>query len=176
MNWLGLSRPVSARVLPLVAILSLFAAPSGAVDRVHVANPEGPTELAFTQPNGRAVRATVSQAKLTNNYPYTVALLWGGDEGELPHIVLTSIQIRDGDDAMVIPLSAYSDLGDVTGVSIGPTAKGFSLRIHGGRTATSYDVVLTFEHGWLVTRTVALREFPDQRLETTRYKFPKRPS
>ncbi|MEA3197013.1 MAG: hypothetical protein QOF32_1065, partial [Gammaproteobacteria bacterium] len=76
-------------------------------------------------------------------------------------------------DTIFVPLSAYSDLGDVKSASLDPTTHGFTLNLHGGNTATSYDATLIFDQERLMSRTVTLREFPERR-ERDSYSFPKR--
>jgi hypothetical protein len=63
----------------------------------------------------------ILQAKLDPSSPYKDALFWGGDVGEPPQTVLTSIQILQNKKAVFVTLSAYSDLGDVKFASLEPT-------------------------------------------------------
>jgi hypothetical protein len=101
------------------------------------------------------VQIEISQAKLDlSSFPYKGALLWGGDVDELPQTVLTSIHITQNRKAVFVPLSAYSDMGN-------------------GGTASGYDATFSFSHGFLKTRTVRNREFPDETWEETRYSFAK---
>ncbi len=99
--------------------------------------------------------------------------MWGGDVGEPPETVLTLIQVSQNKKPVFVRLSAYGDLGDVKFASLEPTKEGFALHLHGGNTATSYDATFSFSHGYLNTRTVRGREFPDEAWEKTRYSFPK---
>ena len=146
--------------LALLACLGLITATAIAAEAVHVIKPEGRTDVIFTRLGGNVVRVTLWQTKVGSAYPYKDALLWGGDVGELPKIVLSSIQIQDGNETVFMPLSAYGDLGDVRSASLDSTTQqGFTLNLHGGDTAASYDAALNFERGYLVRRTVVLREF-----------------
>jgi hypothetical protein len=135
---------------------------------------EGNTELTYKTPSGNIVQIEISQAKLDPfSLLYKGALLWGGDVDELPQTVLTSIHITQNRKAVFVPLSAYSDMGDVKFASIEPTKGGFALHVHGGGTATGYDATFSFSRGFLKTRTVRNREFPDETWEKTQYSFAK---
>jgi hypothetical protein len=118
-------------------------------------------------------RVEISQAKIESSFPYKDELLWGGDVGGPPETVLTLLQVSQNKKPVFVRLSAYSDLGDVKFASLEPTKEGFALHLHGGNTATSYDATFSFSNGYLSTRTVRAREFPDEAWEKTRYSFPK---
>jgi hypothetical protein len=174
MNDLGLVR-VKLRVASgLIAPFFLLTVAASASEPLHLINAKGSTELTFKTVKGSAVRVTVEQTKLETSYPYKGALLWGGDVGSLPQTILSAIEINADKKTIFIPLSAYSDLGDVKAASFATTPQGFVLNFHGGHTAASYDATLTFSMDYLVSRIVALREFPDERRERTTYKFPTR--
>ena len=159
----------------LAVVWPLVGKPTGATaaDLLSAMKPEGSTELTYKAPNGNIVRVEILQTKLDSSFPYKDALLWGGDVGEPPQTVLTSIQISQNKKPVFVTLSAYSDLADVKFASLEPTKEGFALHLRGGNTATSYDATFNFSHGYLSTRTVRGREFPDERWEKTRYSFPK---
>lgn len=163
----------SALLLASLACTVLVAVAARAAEAVSEAKPEGSTELRLTL-SGRSVQVVLWLTHIGTGYPYKDALLWGGDVGELPQRIVSSIEIHDGAEMVFVPLSAYGDLGDVKSASLEPTSHGFVLNLHGGNTAASYDARLTFEADYLVARTVTLREFPKQRREDTRYSFPKR--
>jgi hypothetical protein len=136
---------------------------------------DGTTELVLSEPAGRpAVRVVVTQSKLESSFPYKAALEWGGDDDVPPRHVLTSILVQEGALKVWVPLSAFGDLGNAKSASLTHTPKGFLLSIHGGDTASAYDAKLVFFHRNLTERTVALREMPNDRQETTKYKFPPR--
>lgn len=132
---------------------------------------EGDTQLKITLSNGASAEVVLRQEKVNDSYPYRHGMLWGGDDMELPKTVLTSIEVNVGKKPVFIPLSAFSDLGEVKGASLEITPKGFNLRLHGGNTAASYDAILTFKRGYLLLKKVMLREFPTQRWEKTDYSF-----
>lgn len=176
---MNISWPVRC-IIGLTVFLSVFfpltAVRAIGAQNLHSVTTEGRTDLALRCSSGKPVRVIISQSKIRGRYSYKDALLWGGDVGDLPKTVLTSIKVSEGNETIFVPLSGYSDLGDVKSASLDTTAKGFVLHIHGGNTATAYDAVLIFDQGYLVSRKVVLREFPDQRWEKTTYSFTQRSS
>jgi hypothetical protein len=168
MSGLALTR---ASFLPLL-VLAATAAVAG--DVLHAVSPEGKTELSFETSGGKVVQLTVIQMKLDSSYPYRGALLWGGDVGEFPQTVLTSVQVEENRKTIFVPLSGYGDLGDVKAASFKSTKSGFEVTLHGGNTSASYDARLEFERGYLKSRTVRLRELPEERWDRTTYSFPQR--
>jgi hypothetical protein len=162
------------RTLALFAALVLTAVCASAAGTTQTIKPDGRTDLALTRPGMKPVRVALWLEKVETSFPYKDALLWGGDVGVLPLEVVGSIEVYDGDQMIFVPLSAYGDLGDVKLASVDPTARGFALNLHGGATASSYDAKLSFEGGYLVSRSVASREFPQQVREQTSYLFLKR--
>ena len=160
----------------MAVVLLLIGNPTGATaaETLVAIKSEGITELTCKTPNGNTVQIEISQAKLDlSSFLYRDALLWGGDVNELPQTVLISIHITQNRKALFVPLSAYSDLGDVKFASVDPTKKGFTVHVHGGGTATGYDATFSFSQGFLTTRTVRNREFPDESWEKTQYSFAK---
>jgi len=111
--------------------------------------------------------------KTGESAPYKGALLWGGDIDVIPTYVLSSVAVHERDESIFVPMSAYGDLGDVKFGSVEATKGGFVIKLHGGGTATGYDATLTFHRGYLVSRAVRSREFPNERNEVTTYAFPK---
>ena len=162
------------RALALFLSLVLAAVCVNAAGTPQAIKPDGRTDLTLIRPGTKSIRVAVWLTKIGNTFPYKNPLLWGGDVGELPQQVVSSIEVYEGDEMIFVPLSAYGDLGDLKLASLDPTARGFTLNLHGGETATSYDAKLSFEGGYLVSRAVALREFPQQAREQTHYSFPKR--
>ena|ERR1700722_61431 len=159
------------RLLPLVALL---VSPTIARDVLHAVNPEGGTDLSFKDASGGLIDVTVTQSRLDGSYPYHDALLWGGDIGVLPKSIVIAIQIQKDKRSILVPISAYGDLGDVKSMSYSPMANGFRVSLHGGNTASSYDASLYFERGVLTRREVRLRELPNERWEKSSYTFPTR--
>jgi len=142
------------------------------METLHPVKMEGVTELALKRRDGSAIIVSLVQAKIGDSYPYKDALLWGGDVGQLPKTILTAISVQDRREKITVPLSAYSDLGDVKSASVQGLAQGFTVSVHGGDTAGAYDALLRFSHGRISERIVSSREFPDQAVERTHYSFP----
>ena len=160
----------------LAVVLLLIGNPTGATaaETLVAIKSEGITELTCKTPNGNTVQIEISQAKLDlSSFLCKYALLWDGDVNELPQTVLTSIHITQNRKALFVPLSVYSDLGDVKLASVEPTKEGSAVHVHGGGTATGYDATFSFSKGFLKTRTVRNREFPDESWEKTKYSFAK---
>ncbi len=157
----------------LMIFLESLTGASYAATNTQVINSTGRTELKLTRTNDDVVKISILQIELKDGFPYKDALLWGGEVGQPPQAVLSSIQITEKNKTIFVPLSAYADLGDVKAASLKPTKRGFELALYGGNTATSYDAILIFSQGYLVSRTVRLVEFPDEALERTIYSFPK---
>ena len=171
-----MSRPNSRRIhaIPLFVLVACGALALGianADDQLHPVNSQGPTYLSLVHPK---VRVTLWLSKVGASFPYRNALFWGGDVGEPPADFVSAIDIRDGSLDMFVPLSAYSDLGDVRRASLSESSHGFVLRLYGGDTATSYEAKLEFKNDFLARRTVSSNEFPDTSREVTRYWFPPR--
>ena len=168
---LSVFRVSYTRVGWALALLLLATRAIGA-DTLQPVKADGATELTLGLPSANTIHVTIRQAKVGGTSPNKDALLWGGDVGQPPETVLSSIQIQNGSgEAIPIPLSAYGDLGDVKWASLNSTKEGYSLSLHGGETATSYDAELRFAKGLLRTRVVRLREFPEQRWEKATYSF-----
>lgn len=156
----------------LIMCLALPALGARAAEPLQAVNPDGATKLGLKHPAASIILWT---KKLGSTFPYKNALLWGGDVGELPEDVVSSIQVQAASVGEIfVPLSAYADLGDVKFASLNPIANGFILGLHGGETATSYDAKLVFKNGFLVSRIITLRENPQESREETTYSFPKR--
>jgi hypothetical protein len=148
------SRTTRGRILFLsLACFTVVEVRANTAEALQPISPDGHTELTLTQPGPKPIRVVIWSSTITNTLPYKEAILWGGDVGRSPKQVVSLIQVYDGDHALLVPLSAYGDLGDVKSASLDVTAKGFALKLHGGDTATSYDASLTFEKGYLVYRS-----------------------
>jgi len=158
----------------LTLFCCLFTSSVSAGDVLHSVNPTGRTEFSFKDASGAPIAVSLTLLQLDNSYPYRDALLWGGDVGQLPRSVVTGMQIQKNNKTIFIPLSAYSDLGDVKFVSFGAMPHGFRVSLHGGNTATSYDATLFFDGLALIRREVRLRELPEESWERTLYESPSR--
>lgn len=154
--------------LTLSATVLVSAAATGPLQTVAA---QGPTELKAIRVQGQLVRVLISQGPVSDSVPSKSALVWGGDVGRQPKTVVTSLQVACDNVPVVVPLSAYNDLGDVKFASLAPVSSGFVLNIHGGSTAAAYDAQLTLSCAHLISRSVQHREFPEQRWERTQYSF-----
>jgi hypothetical protein len=127
-------------------------------------------ELSLTHPE---VQVTLETIKIPNDFVYKDALFWGGDTGILPGSVVSAIRVRQNSRKLFVPMSAYSDLGDVHSAALLPSPRGFILNLYGGETATEYKAQLRFASGYLLSRVVSSSGFPQNAREETRYSFPK---
>jgi hypothetical protein len=159
--------------LALLSCFVMIATTALARESTYVVNSEGHTELTLARPRGKDIHVVLWQAKARNSYPYKDAILWGGDVGELPHAVLSSVQIQEGGETVPLPLSAYGDLGDVESASLKLSPRGFALNLHGSDGAGCYNAILRFAQRNLVERNVSLCEFPEVGEKST-YFFHKR--
>lgn|SRR5574337_19056 len=127
--------------------------------------------------NGATVQVEIRTMKLTNQYSYTHAFMWGGDikgprEVIMPKNVIAAMDVQIGKERVLIPLSAYSDLGNPYQVSFEKVDRGFKLIIAGrGGTSTSYKAILEFNNENIQRRKVTLDIFPDEVWEETGYSF-----
>jgi len=121
--------------------------------------------------NGTSVTVKLQKAKLTPQYPYKHASMWGGDLSVMPKTVITSIDVLIGKGKTYVPLSAYSDLGDPGQVLLEKTQRGFKLHITGGDAASSYKAELQFGSEDIQRRRVCHGEFPTEVWEETMYSF-----
>ncbi len=168
------SRMIALRVTSIcLTCIALLTAMAYGAPTLQLISPNGSTKLTLAKSSSDVVFISVTQTAVGDAFLYKDALFWGGDVDELPKFVLTSLKIQERNKPVFIPLSVYSDLGDVTSASVNATGDGFLLNLHGGGTATGYDATLVFSRGYVVSKTVRLREFPEERVEKTTYAFPK---
>lgn len=138
---------------------------------------QGVARLSGQLKNGTTVKIEIRTMKLTPQYPYAHAFVWGGDfesrsEVIMPKNVIAAIDIQIGDEKMIVPLSAYSDLGNPYQASFEKTDRGFRLIIAGrGGTSTPYTAVLEFNNENIQRRKVTLDIFPDEVWQETEYSF-----
>ena len=108
--------------------------------------------------------------------PYKNALIWGGDEMNMPKTIITFVSVKANDEEFFVPFSAYSDLGNPRHVTLTKNKKGFEIQVSGGETSTSYKAILFFRSGVIYRRKVISNEFPNQVWEDTTYSFISRDS
>jgi len=153
-----------------VPFLMLASASTQPIGHLHKVIADGSTHLSLGHPN---VQVTLQTAKVPNDFFYKNALFWGAETGFLPPNLVRALRVREDSQELFVPLSAYSDLGDIHRASLRPSPHGFILSLYGGETATGYVAALRFANGYLVSRAVSSDEFPQSAREETRYSFPK---
>jgi hypothetical protein len=122
--------------------------------------------------------------QIDENRPSASSWEWGGDcpsanswrwgsEWECPQRRISALEVAFEKQAVFIPYSAFSDLGNPGSIQIERSAKdtSYSIKIRGGDAATSYSAVLKFKSGLLLERIVRSGEFPSDAWEKTIYKF-----
>lgn len=119
---------------------------------------------------GGDLKVTVKTIK-TGGSPFKEGFRWGGEDSVAPPTLIALIAVQSGEDKLFVPLSAYSDLGDPSQISLKSNGDGFELVIAGGDAGVAYNAVLVFEKGWLIRRRVVHGEFPDEAWEETKYSY-----
>lgn len=161
--------------LGIIAIISFVSVSSQNAISAEFVN--GIVELSDRLTDGTPIKVKVQKMNLSPDYPYKHAFMWGGDmrgEGEvlMPKTAISAMDVRIGKEKILVPLSAYSDLGNPYQVSLEKADRRFKLIIAGrGGTATSYKAVLEFDDENIQRRKVTLSVFPDEVWEETVYSF-----
>ncbi len=138
---------------------------------------QGVAKLSNQLADGTSVKIEVRSKKLMPKYPYERAFLWGGDmmgkdKVIMPKTIISMVDIKVGNESVLVPLSAYSDLGNPYQILFEKTKRGFRLIIEGeGGTDTSYKAVLEFSDDNIQRRKVVLGVFPQEVWEETVYSF-----
>ncbi|MDE1160414.1 MAG: hypothetical protein PW792_00555 [Acidobacteriaceae bacterium] len=94
--------------------------------------------------------------------------------GRVPCLLTDSLQIAVNGQSILLPYSAYADLGDMVSLSLQRVGKGYSLTIHGGDASVAYIAKLRFNRTRVLDRVVAPGEDSTQPSERTYYYNPKR--
>ncbi|HEX7340479.1 MAG TPA: hypothetical protein VF271_11180, partial [Rhodanobacteraceae bacterium] len=126
-------------------------------------------KLKVVSENGQRIVVIIQQKKVDKLFLYKSALFWGGDIGDPPESIIADLNVSRGDKPIVVPMTAYVDLGDVHSAFIATSKLGFSLHIMGGNTAGSYTAILYFHHECIAKRVVRSSEFPTQVWEFEHY-------
>jgi len=92
--------------------------------------------------DAESIKIIVRKITLTRQYPYKNALMWGGDVSVFPKNVIAAIDVRIGNEKIIVPLSAFCDLGDPHHASLEKAERGFKLIVSGGDAAVSYKAAL----------------------------------
>lgn len=97
---------------------------------------------------------------------------WGAEQS-CPMRKIGSIKISFKGRSVFIPYSAFADLGNPKTIGLRQEAKGsnYTITIHGGDAATSYECVLKIKGSVLQEKHVMSGEFPDKAWEKTSYRF-----
>lgn len=161
--------------LKIIVVLSFFGLLTTNVIGAEFS--QGIAKLSGNLKDGTPVKIEVRKGKLMPQYPYKGAFMWGGDmrsetEVIMPKTFVTAMDVRIGNKKSIVPLSAYSDLGNPYQISYERTESGFKLIIEGrGGTGTSYKAVLDFIGLDIRHRKVILAIFPDEVWQETTYSF-----
>jgi len=169
-----MSRVCVLQTLGLVIILT-----GSPISASEVITANGTTTISSTMINGDPIIIGISSMMLDTNYPYKGAFMWGGDmKGDgsirLPKTVIASMSVRIGKRNIIVPLSAYSDLGDPRRISLDVIPQGSMLTIWGGedemgRTSRAYKVVLEYSYEGILSRKVYFSLNPSEVWDETIY-------
>lgn len=122
---------------------------------------------------GNVLSLFIKRSNKSSSYPYKKPLMWGGDNFYYPSVVISEIVLIVGKEEILLPFSAYSDLGNPREVTLEIKEKQLIINILGGETACSYSATLIFENGDIVRRKVCNGELPEEVWEETVYSFKK---
>lgn len=154
-------------------ILTILLAPNlASAGKLHEVK-LGKTQFIQRLSKNLVVEVELHRMLINSSYSYKNALLWGGDIDQPPKTITVFLDIKVNNKKLFIPFSAYGDLGDIEAAELEKFSSGFNLMLHGGQTATAYDVVLAFKQGYLYSKKVTHREFPTQAWEKIIYSFVK---
>lgn len=118
------------------------------------------------------VSVSVETIEPPNDYLYSKAYMWGGDETSPPKRVIKAITVFRSGQMIFMPLSAYVDLGNPREISLEKLpAHGFRLILSGGDAAGSYKAILDFKKSDISRRKVISGEFPKEVWEETTFSF-----
>lgn len=118
------------------------------------------------------VRVSVKTIELPYSYPYSKAYSWGGDEVSPPKRIIENLEVVRNSHRVLIPLSAFVDLGNPRIIELVKLpAHGYRLIIGGGDAAGSYTACLDFMGDEIIQRKVTNSEFPKEVWEKTVFSF-----
>jgi hypothetical protein len=135
---------------------------------------------ASTVSAGKRVQVSVEVETLTYESPLR-GQVWGCDDcgggtrvsdARTTHV--TKLDLREGKKQIIVPLSAYADLGNPTAITFRKEAKGLVFVIEGGDTTIGhgYEASFFLETGAIMRRRVVLKGDPNESWEETRYARP----
>ena len=119
------------------------------------------------------IRVCVTKSTYPDSLECKSASSWRwGAENKCPNFYISEMLVSNDDENILIPLSAFADLGNPKAVKIESHSKNvFSVVVIGGDAATSYTARLKFNKNVLIERVVRHGEFSDEAREKTQYKF-----
>jgi len=133
-------------------------------------NSKGVAELTGTLNNGKKVKIELKKEKISQNYPYKNAVIWGTIKG-MPTDLIAEITIIEDHKNIFIPLSAYSDLGNLNNASLKIAGNAYHVIIEGGDAGGGYKAIISIEKGKIKQRQVDDLEFEGVIGEKTTYSF-----
>lgn len=94
-----------------------------------------------------------------------------GSFGSSPSRIIEELKVVLNGKEIFVPLSAYVDLGNPKALNIEVDGEEFVIKIAGGETGESYVATLTVRDGYVTSRRVSSRAFPQEAWEATKYKY-----
>lgn len=145
--------------------------------------------------SGVVARVDITTIEFSSTTPKISALRWGADDGPVPdpsptkrsdgrivatygapsglpksgQRIITGMDVYLGNEKLMLPLSAFSDLCDPRVVTIKAIKLGFEIGIKGSDAGGSYEARLVFKGTHLSRRKVASSESPGNVWEETTY-------
>lgn len=160
------------RILFALALLTIWIGCSVACYSAETQLSTGSTQIKMLNGPGNVVSVCISITKTPRQDLYRHSFMWGGDESQPPRWVISEINVVENRQMLVVPLSAYADLGDPRRMILDPLSAGhFKLTILGGDAAGAYKASMQFDQREIVRRRVVSGEFPDDVWEETTYSF-----
>jgi len=145
--------------------------------------------------SGVVARVDITTIEFSSTTPKVSALRWGADDGPVPNPnptkrsdgrvvvtygapsglpksgqrIISGMEVYLGNEKLMLPLSAFSDLCDPRVVTIKAIKLGFEISIKGSDAGGSYAARLFFKGTHLSRRKVVSSESPDNAWEETVY-------
>lgn len=113
------------------------------------------------------VTAKISMIKYSADLIHDFTEVWGVDESK-PNWVCKEMVINKGNKRILVPLTGYCDLADISKISLEKSGESFVLIILGGETASHYTCKVYFDNH-VTRREVRLQSFPDEVWDLTVY-------
>ena len=152
-------------------------------------------EAKVTLSSGVAARVDITTIEFSSTSPKISALRWGADDGPVPNPnptkrsdgrvvvtygppsghpklgqrIISGMEVSLGNEKLMLPLSAFSDLCDPRSLTIKAIKLGFEISVKGSDAGGSYVAHLFFKGTHLSRRKVISSESPDNAWEETVY-------